>query len=43
LVLHTGEVELIGGDRIAVHAAARVLAEVKANEVWTSRIVKEEL
>jgi class 3 adenylate cyclase len=41
--LHTGEVELIGGDvaGIAVHIAARVLAEAKANEVWVSRTVKD--
>jgi class 3 adenylate cyclase len=33
--LHTGEVELIGGDvgGIAVHTAARVLANANANEV----------
>ncbi len=41
--LHTGEVELIDGDvgGIAVHTAARVLAEASASEVWTSRTVKE--
>ena len=41
--LHTGEVELIGDDvgGIAVHTAARVLTEAKANEVWTSRTVKD--
>lgn len=41
--LHTGEVELIGSDvgGITVHTAARVLAEAKANEVWTSRTVKD--
>jgi class 3 adenylate cyclase len=41
--LHTGEVELIEGDvgGIAVHTAARVLAEAKANEVWTSRTIKD--
>jgi class 3 adenylate cyclase/pimeloyl-ACP methyl ester carboxylesterase len=41
--LHTGEVELIGADvgGIAVHTAARVLEEAKANEVWTSRTVKD--
>jgi len=41
--LHTGEVELIDGDvgGIAVHTAARVLAEAKANEVWTSRTIKD--
>ena len=37
--VHTGEVEVIGSDvgGITVHTAARVLAEAKANEVWTSR------
>ena len=41
--LHTGEVELMGDDvgGIAVHTAARVLAEAKAGEVWTSRTVKD--
>ncbi len=41
--LHTGEVELIDGDvgGIAVHTAARVLAEASASEVWTSRTVKD--
>ena len=41
--LHTGEVELIGSDvgGITVHTAARVLAQAKANEVWTSRTVKD--
>jgi len=41
--VHTGEVELIGSDvgGITVHTAARVLAEAKANEVWTSRTVKD--
>jgi class 3 adenylate cyclase len=41
--LHTGEVELIGSDvgGITVHTAARVLAEAQANEVWTSRTVKD--
>jgi class 3 adenylate cyclase len=41
--LHTGEVELIGDDvgGIAVHTAARVLAEAKAGEVWASRTVKD--
>jgi class 3 adenylate cyclase len=40
--LHTGEVELIGGDvgGIAVHTAARVLANANANEVWISRTVR---
>jgi class 3 adenylate cyclase len=41
--LHTGEVELIGEDvgGIAVHMAARILAEARAGEVWTSRTVKD--
>ena len=41
--LHTGEVELIGADvgGIAVHTAARVLANANANEVCTSRTVKD--
>ncbi len=41
--LHTAEVELIDGDvgGIAVHTAARVLAEASASEVWTSRTVKD--
>jgi class 3 adenylate cyclase len=41
--LHTGEVELMEGDvsGIAVHIAARVLAQARANEVWTSRTVKD--
>ena len=41
--LHTGEVELIDGDvgGITVHTAARVLAEARASEVWTSRTVKD--
>jgi class 3 adenylate cyclase/alpha-beta hydrolase superfamily lysophospholipase len=41
--LHTGEIEIIGADvgGIAVHTAARVLAKAKANEVWTSRTVKD--
>lgn len=41
--LHTGEVELVAGDvsGIAVHTAARVLAEAKPNEVWASRTVKD--
>ena len=41
--LHTGEVELIGDDigGIAVHFAARVAAKAKADEVWTSRTVKD--
>lgn len=41
--LHTGEIELmeqdIGG--LAVHIAARVLAQAQANEVWISRTVKD--
>ena len=41
--LHTGEIELmeqdIGG--LAVHIAARVLAQAQANEVWLSRTVKD--
>ena len=41
--LHTGEIELgerdVGG--IAVHIAARVLAQAQANEVWVSRTVKD--
>ncbi len=41
--LHTGEVELIDDDvgGITVHTAARVLAEARASEVWTSRTVKD--
>ena len=41
--LHTGEVELIDSDvaGITVHTAARVLAEARASEVWTSRTVKD--
>jgi class 3 adenylate cyclase len=41
--LHTGEVELVGDDvsGITVHTAARVLAEARSNEVWTSRTVKD--
>jgi len=41
--LHTGEVDLIDGDigGITVHTAARVLAEARASEVWTSRTVKD--
>jgi class 3 adenylate cyclase/pimeloyl-ACP methyl ester carboxylesterase len=41
--LHAGEVELIGDDigGIAVHMAARVTALSQANEVWTSRTVKD--
>jgi class 3 adenylate cyclase len=41
--LHTGEIELrdrdIGG--IAVHAAARVMAQCQPNEVWVSRVVTD--
>ncbi|MEM7221963.1 MAG: alpha/beta fold hydrolase [Pseudomonadota bacterium] len=41
--LHTGEIELIGEDvgGIAVHIAARILAEAKAGEIWTSGTVKD--
>ena len=41
--LHTGEIELIGEDvgGIAVHIAARILAEARAGEVWTSGTVKD--
>jgi pimeloyl-ACP methyl ester carboxylesterase/class 3 adenylate cyclase len=41
--LHTGEVELMGDDigGIAVHLAARVAANAKADEVWTSRTVRD--
>ena len=41
--LHTGEIELIGDDigGIAVHIAARVAAKAPADEVWTSRTVKD--
>ena len=41
--LHTGEVEIIGEDvgGIAVHMAARILAEARAGEVWTSGTVKD--
>jgi class 3 adenylate cyclase len=41
--LHTGEIELIGDDigGIAVHTAARVAAKAEANEVWTSRTVRD--
>jgi class 3 adenylate cyclase len=41
--LHTGEIELrdrdVGG--IAIHAAARVMAQAQANEVWVSRVVTD--
>jgi hypothetical protein len=41
--LHTGEVELVGDDLggIAVHLAARVLAQAGAGEVLCSRTVKD--
>jgi class 3 adenylate cyclase len=41
--LHTGEVELIGDDLggIAVHIAARVLAQAQAGEVLCSRTVRD--
>ena len=41
--LHTGEVELMGDDigGIAVHLAARVAANAPADEVWTSRTVRD--
>jgi class 3 adenylate cyclase len=41
--LHTGEVELLGGDigGIAVHIAARVLAQAGAGEIVCSRTVKD--
>jgi class 3 adenylate cyclase len=41
--LHTGEVELVGDDvgGIAVHVAARVLAQAQAGEVLCSRTVKD--
>ena len=41
--LHTGEVELIGDDLggIAVHLAARVLAQAQAGEVLCSRTVRD--
>jgi class 3 adenylate cyclase len=41
--LHTGEVELLGDDigGIAVHIAARVLAQAKLGEVLCSRTVKD--
>lgn len=41
--LHTGEIEVrdrdVGG--IAVHAAARVMAQCQPNEVWVSRVVTD--
>ena len=41
--IHAGEVEVMGDDigGIAVHMAARVMALSEANEVWTSRTVKD--
>ncbi len=41
--LHTGEVELVGDDvgGIAVHIAARVMAQAQAGEVLCSRTVKD--
>ena len=41
--LHTGEIELRGTNirGLAVHIAARVLAQARANEVWLSRTVKD--
>jgi class 3 adenylate cyclase len=41
--LHTGEIEIIEQDigGLAVHIAARVLAQAQANEVWLSRTVKD--
>ena len=41
--LHTGEIELMEHDvgGIAVHLAARVMAQAQANEVWLSRTVKD--
>jgi class 3 adenylate cyclase len=41
--LHTGECELLGADigGIAVHIAARVLAQAGAGEIWCSRTVKD--
>jgi class 3 adenylate cyclase len=41
--LHTGEIELIGGDvgGIAVHIAARVMAQAKPEEVLVSGTVKD--
>jgi class 3 adenylate cyclase len=41
--VHTGEIDLMGEDvgGIAVHIAARVLAEAASNEVWVSRTVKD--
>jgi class 3 adenylate cyclase len=41
--LHTGEIELRGNDigGIAVHAAARVMAQSAADEVLVSRVVTD--
>ena len=41
--LHTGEIELRGDDvgGLAVHAAARVMAQSAPGEVWVSRVVTE--
>jgi class 3 adenylate cyclase len=41
--LHTGEVEIIGDDvgGISVHTAARIMANARAAEVWTSRTVRD--
>jgi class 3 adenylate cyclase len=41
--LHTGECELLGADigGIAVHIAARVLAQAGAGEILCSRTVKD--
>jgi class 3 adenylate cyclase len=41
--LHTGEIEIRGNDigGIAVHAAARVMAKSRANEVLVSRVVTD--
>jgi class 3 adenylate cyclase/pimeloyl-ACP methyl ester carboxylesterase len=41
--LHAGECELLGEDigGIAVHIAARVLAQAGAGEIWCSRTVKD--
>jgi class 3 adenylate cyclase len=41
--LHTGEVQLLDGDigGLAVNAAARVMERAAADEVWTSRTVKD--
>jgi pimeloyl-ACP methyl ester carboxylesterase len=41
--LHTGECELLGEDigGIAVHIAARVVAQAGAGEIWCSRTVKD--